>query len=85
MGSYTDEEINNQNRQINYIQEIVDSIWEDILAFAFDAKHSKAEQMYRELQNLETEIGYLKENVQDLKWEPYDTPQTAVDCIGQKE
>ena len=85
MGSYTDQEIiRKQNADIEDIKMLVHDMWTEVLDFAFDAKCISVEQKFDRLKNIEDIMGYLNRELDNLKWQPYDTPQTAVDIIGQK-
>lgn len=83
MGSYTDEEIIKQNRDIEDIVRLADEMWVEVLDFAF-VSNMTSEQRFRKLKDIEYIYEDLVREIGRLKWEPYDTPQTAVDIIGQK-
>lgn len=84
MGSYTDEEIIKHNRDIEGIVNLADYMWTEVLDFAF-ASNMTSMQRFESLKNIEDIYEHLVREIHRLKWEPYDTPKTAVDIIGLKE
>ena len=85
MGSYTDKEINRQNCEIEDVQSLVDELKTEIMEFGFNARQCSGEHLFYGLQRIKEDCEYIRDKLDGLKWEPYDTPQTAVDIIGQKE
>ena len=85
MGSYTDEEINRFNADIEDVQQTVKDLKIEILNYAFNVNRYDGEKQFSGLKYLKDECEYIYDKLERLKWQPYDTPQHAVDMIGQKE
>ena len=84
MASLTDDEIARNNNDIFVIKELISNIWNDILDEALYKKYEPVSK-FDFLKDLEVQFNDVLEGLDRLEMEPYDTPQFAVDIIGQKE
>ena len=85
MGSYTDGEIDKFNADIEDVQQSVEYLMKGFLDYAFNVSRYDVEKQFESLMCLKEESEYLYVKLERLKWQPYDTPQYAVDIIGRKE
>jgi len=82
MGNYTDEEIRCNNGKVHELKDHLDEAWELVLILAFGSGDPVTR--FDRLKQIEEVIEDAQTMADGFRMEPYDTPQTAVDIIGQK-